>query len=162
MTDTQALIERLEALDREATPGPWRKFNSEYGNSTIAIMKGPRPPSGERWDEIIAWPGFDASDVSKKARHANARLIVFVRNLLPEIIAALREREGLAELLAKYRRFAGETAGACLGLAMSTDHPAPDEALMEIFHKSQALAADARALTTPPTGSAAAPDGGER
>jgi hypothetical protein len=48
----------------------------------------------------------------------------------------------LRAALEKYRRFAGETAGACLGLAMSTDHPAPDEVLMGIFHKSQALAAE--------------------
>ncbi len=49
-----------------------------------------------------------------------------------------------AELLREYQLFAGETAGKCLGLAMSTEHPAPDEVLMGIFHASQELAAKAR------------------
>lgn len=61
----------------------------------------------------------------------------------------------LRELLAAYQAFAGETAGKCLGLAMSTDHPAPDEVLMGIFEASQALAAKARAaLATPSEGGA--------
>jgi hypothetical protein len=65
------------------------------------------------------------------------------------------------ELLAEYQRFAGETAGKCLALAMSTDHPAPDEVLMGIFHASQELAAKARAEATPPAQVGAATDSGE-
>lgn len=52
-------------------------------------------------------------------------------------------------LLADYIRFAGETAGKCLGLAMSTEHPSPDEVLMGIFEDSQALAEKARDLFHP-------------
>lgn len=58
-----------------------------------------------------------------------------------EILSALRK----AELLRDYQLFAGETAGKCLALAMSTDHPSPDEVLMGIFEASQELAEKARA-----------------
>lgn len=54
----------------------------------------------------------------------------------------------MREALEDYRRFAGEVAGKCLGLAMSTDHPAPDEVLMGIFQDSQAIAAKWRAALT--------------
>lgn len=59
-------------------------------------------------------------------------------------LTAEAEVERLRERLTAYQRFAGETAGACLGLAMSTDHPAPDEVLMGIFEASQKLAVETR------------------
>lgn len=88
-------IDKLKELLAKATKRPWVKFHSIYGDDVIAIMKGKRPPEGERWKEIIAWTGFDASDVPKRYRHENAELICAAVNSLPALIAKAERVDAL-------------------------------------------------------------------
>lgn len=84
------IVADLRSLLAKATKRPWRVFDSEYGNSTIAVMKGDRPGDRhKRWPEIIKWPGFDGTDVGKRYDRANAELIVAVVNALPTLLNAL-------------------------------------------------------------------------
>ena len=88
-----ALAERLERARRGTTALPWRAFDR---GGVRAIMKGNEPPlkangyHSRKWPEIVAWSGFDGSDVPERYRSANLRLIVEIVNALPQIIAALR------------------------------------------------------------------------
>lgn len=84
MTDTQALIERLEALDREAAPGDWL-----IADGGICAAKCP-----EDGGNVICCEPEVVMKASLEKWPSNARAITTLRNALPEIIAALREREG--------------------------------------------------------------------
>lgn len=57
-------------------------------------------------------------------------------------------REAVDQALRDYVAFGAEVGGTCLGLAMSTNHPDPDTALMGLFRKSQELASSTSALLT--------------
>lgn len=68
--------------------------------------------------------------------------------------------DAMREALEAYASFGAEVAGTCLGLAMSTDHPSPDEALMGLSEKAQELAPRARAaLSTLPSDGVTIPAG---
>lgn len=101
-TDTASLIETLEQLEREATPGPWHV--QEYGDfDTPALVVH---SSDENRVCFMATPGSHG-DPAKIA--AGADLIVSLRNHLPSILSALKERERLRETLEACRHFiAGE------------------------------------------------------
>ncbi|KQX18372.1 MULTISPECIES: hypothetical protein [unclassified Sphingomonas] len=94
-----------------------------------------------RIDTQAAKVGDDVDDrVQRIAARMGARFVPNAPTPQPAVA------EAVVELLRKYQIFAGETAGKCLGLAMSTDHPDPDSVLMGIFHASQELAAEAAAI----------------
>jgi hypothetical protein len=86
-------IEKLRSLSKRASKGPWRKFTSQYGNDTIAIMQGDAPDRDDRgyhlkrWPEIISWQGFDSSDMPESRRHVDARFIVACVNFVRAALA---------------------------------------------------------------------------
>lgn len=73
------LIDELEKLDREATPGPWEVDKSW---STTAI-------SFAGWSKL-GYMGFNVAD------EADAELIAKTRNALPKLVAVVRASEELA------------------------------------------------------------------
>lgn len=92
---TQGDIDEMRELLAGATARPWRAFDCGGSRkATLALMKGNRPPSKEngypsrRWPEIIAWPGFDGSDVPLRHRRANLHLIALAINALPALLDA--------------------------------------------------------------------------
>lgn len=104
-TPGDELVERLRGLLANATARPWRVFESRFGSDVIAIMKGNQPRRDQRgdhvrrWPEIVAWPGFDASDVPHRYRRVNAELMVEAVNALPALLdelEALRTRDEAA------------------------------------------------------------------
>ncbi len=99
-TNPPADAAKLRRCLEKATPRPWRKFSSPYGNDTIAIMKGDRPKDErKRWLEIVTWMGFDGSDTSETKRHADCRLIVEAVNALPALLDLLAAQASQIEAL---------------------------------------------------------------
>lgn len=90
---TDALADELERLAKEATPGEWKITTClDYW-----IEHKQEPEEADRDFRGIAhfgdisWPNMAARQGEWEA---NARLIVALRNNLPTIISALRERQG--------------------------------------------------------------------
>ena len=97
------LIELRELLSK-ATARPWAAFDEA---NTLAIMKGNRPRShstarNRKWQEIIAWTGFDAADVPMSYRRANLHLIVAAINALPELLDEIETCREALEKIAEY------------------------------------------------------------
>ena len=113
------------------------------------VTQGDRDAAAERiavWGDVEAC--MDAHKVRQGEWDGHPLVQAFARHR-QEALTALQSRiEELEAALTSYQRFAGETAGKCLGLAMSTEHPAPDEVLMGIFEASQTLANRARTTLT--------------
>jgi hypothetical protein len=94
------LADRLEALAGKATAGPWRIGCQSGAPSPHLIDMGPPPKApfvcfyeGKTTDSGMV---FNARAVAHTddpidERDASVRLIVELRNALPEIVAALRE-----------------------------------------------------------------------
>lgn len=89
------LIDELRALEREATPGPWKLSVDTWGDSYIDSLKIQSP-----WIED-AWGGDDEAN-------ANMKLISAMRNALPglldEIASLITEVEMLRESAVGARR----------------------------------------------------------
>jgi len=78
-------LNALEALEKEATKGPWKRFSK---NGVVAVMKGAR--------ELIHWMGFDHDAGFKRKAAENVAFIATIRNAAPTLIALARceiERE---------------------------------------------------------------------
>lgn len=83
-------LDKLEALDKAATPGPWRTSMSGYSIKSddenlpiVACVHG----------------GMDASDAQLETFQDNAALISAMRNALPALLQAARERDEAVRLL---------------------------------------------------------------
>lgn len=116
MTDTRTLIERLEALDREATPGPWFTLDAPWlpGGSETSILAGsPDPHVATFICDFDMWAIDDEDDRKSDNSDADAAAIVTLRNALPEIITALHEREGGDRFPKPRRNDGGEPCGEC-------------------------------------------------
>ena len=91
----------LRDLLKGATARPWRRFDR---GGVRAVMKGNEPPlksngyHNRRWPEIVAWSGFDGSDVPERYRSANLRLIVGAVNALEPLLDALDEASAALDL----------------------------------------------------------------
>lgn len=83
--DTE-LTTRLRGLMAKATQGPWGVF---CVGKTISI--DPRGGDG-RNPTVVAWAGFDGSDMPFKTQKANAALIAESINALPTILDALESQ----------------------------------------------------------------------
>lgn len=90
------LVKRLTGLLLQATARPWVAFDR---SNILAIMKGRQPAKHRKWQEIIAWSGFDGADVPKPYRRANLHLIVEVVNALPKLLSRItQQQQRIAEL----------------------------------------------------------------
>ena len=88
-------LDALEALEREATPGP---FRAEIGADGVSRVNGERT-------EVRAQSGSvartDRQSLSGRMHHsiaeqeANARILATGRNILPEVIALARATDGV-------------------------------------------------------------------
>jgi hypothetical protein len=102
MTDGD--LDRLDALGKAATAGPWyvRRFDDEMRQGAYAVSTSPGPSTGEDEDmRSGTWPGEDivAACLIQSPPYVvpaddrfeeNARLIAAVRNALPEPIRLAR------------------------------------------------------------------------
>lgn len=80
------------ALNNPATPLPWRLFESGHLRTGLTLEVSPPSPArlGER-PAVVAWPGFDGSDMPAKDQLGNARYLVHAANAYPKLVAALYE-----------------------------------------------------------------------
>jgi len=93
----------------------------------------------KRIGDAIEWADALAEAALKPAAEAVAD---------PTPAPADPSRDAVDKALRDYVAFGAEVGGTCLGLAMSTNHPDPDTALMGLFRKSQELASSTSALLT--------------
>ncbi|XUV82748.1 ead/Ea22-like family protein [Enterobacter sp. TMH.L2] len=101
--NTEALIAEMKAAAEKATPGEWIAFADEK-TGTCAI----HTPSDKGCGDIVDWPGFDSSRVSKKKRIANAKHIALSNpKNIKALIAALEKSEAI--------RVAAENLVRCKG-----------------------------------------------
>jgi len=85
MTDLEfitAELDRLEALEKAATPGPWDMLGETGEVHAIEFVDGCGDP---------------LHVVEHKIKEENAELICEARNALPRLVAALREALGIIE-----------------------------------------------------------------
>lgn len=84
-----SLFEELTELAERATPGPWEALGSDPAEGFDCFwLRGPKC-------DIGSINGMQADSEQR----ANAALIVKLRNALPDILAALQERNRLREAL---------------------------------------------------------------
>lgn len=116
MTDATKLADEIEALAAKATPGPW-EVDSEYDNDALYSSGGGcgrgfknffiGADVGGKWMTLLDTQNSDhklveeeydedGSTVWDTIGSDNTALIVALRNNLPTILAALRERDALA------------------------------------------------------------------
>lgn len=76
------LADELEALERAATPGPWRVSEARHGWDAIIRSEDNDPVAS------VFLAGWD-----KKSATAHAALIAALRNAAPLLVAALRVAE---------------------------------------------------------------------
>ena len=93
MTDTDELIETLERLEKEATPGPWKLFHDDDAPAVDYIE---RDMGDDRRAQGLEDPILHAC----LPREGDLPLIVSLRNHLPALISALKENKRLREALA--------------------------------------------------------------
>ena len=92
MTD-EPMVERLEALEAAATPGPWESF-VDFGNQESHV----RTP---KWSVSLGLA----------ARTADTELIVAMRNDLPALLSQLREQRERADREERIRLALGVDKG---------------------------------------------------
>jgi len=116
MTNATKLADEIEALAAKATPGPW-EVDSEYDNDALYSSGGGcgrgfknffiGADVGGKWMTLLDTQNSDhklveeeydedGSTVWDTIGSDNTALIVALRNNLPTILAALRERDALA------------------------------------------------------------------
>ena len=83
------LADELERLGKEATPGEWSCVDNSWEFSTIYDPNGSVLASVP----IHSLTTEETQDQYEPIKEANAALIVALRNNLPTILSALRERE---------------------------------------------------------------------
>ena len=93
-TDLRALVEEMERLDKEATPGPWLRI----GDFVYALQLDPDGSGDQinRWSCEVHRDNGDQG-APEEERVAVAALITEARNALPAILSALREAWERAE-----------------------------------------------------------------
>ena len=79
---SEARLAEIEARERAATPGPWRRWVGKLTQS-VSVMQG----TGR--DEVVHWTGFDNSHLSGN-RRANGAFIAHARQDVPELTAEVR------------------------------------------------------------------------
>ena len=86
------LADELEALAKDATPGPW-SYEKDFEGSSMGWVDGPKRPREGKFP-LCGLTLFDVcGDFGEQ--EINASLIVALRNALPEIIAALRQPDAV-------------------------------------------------------------------
>lgn len=105
-----SLANELEKLAGEATPGPWAYRPDQYDDWGV-VKSPPERPDGFEYDLRCVLAQFrdpKALDDETLSAHraaktdpwaANAQLVVTLRNNLPAILGALREREAVVAWL---------------------------------------------------------------
>lgn len=87
MTLTTEQLAALEAAFEKATKGEWYAFNKGRPPTIALMLKS-------TMKEIILWTGFDGSHFQRD-NAANVKFIALAHNLMPALIAAVKEAERL-------------------------------------------------------------------
>jgi len=82
-------LDKLEALARAATPGPWRHYKARLRPGAATVVNEVQPRSGEA---IVRWSGFDGMNKSKSAVTADARFIAAANPAAVLALIALARR----------------------------------------------------------------------
>jgi len=117
--------DQLQQLSDAATPGPWETEEDptqDGGHETLAVI--PHRSGGFGTWVLCAfhnWKEASAGErrISWKEATANIQLSVALRNAVPEIIAALRERDEAADTIEALQRQLAEAKAALLDTAAS-------------------------------------------
>lgn len=95
--DTDELIETLERLEKEATPGPWTAKRIDYEVYGVDVSFEIRATRKNPVLQTIMVERYEVAAVH--ADWANCQLVAAMRNHLPAILSALKENERLREAL---------------------------------------------------------------
>lgn len=103
-------LDELERLLAEATPGPWHLPGGARLQGVVSAMIGER--DAQVADASGEAPQHDSAGRDVVAvQRANAILIAAMRNALPELLAAARERDALRQRVSDLRFALGDNAG---------------------------------------------------
>lgn len=136
MTD---LADKLEALAQAVTPENWQLIYYDAGDYDYYDANGPCPGIFSEQEDcgIVHWDGFKqrywtSANGNQRQIEANASLIVELRNNLPAIIRALRERDQAVEALRDQQTWHEERVKV-----LSKQPPAPDRDWRLTEHREQ-------------------------
>ena len=96
---TDELIETLERLEKEATPGPWWAKRIDYEEYGIDVSFEINAPRKSPVFQTIMVERHEVASV--RADWANCELVTALRNHLPALISALKENKRLREVGSK-------------------------------------------------------------
>lgn len=135
--DLDALIAEAERLCVAATAGPWARCDPPWGDR-MEIFTGRGDPHGQALIASCNDP-FDCNEDHAENWHpeADAAFIARARTLIPELLAALRQRPGREEVGQRLRGLRDEAYGAGFEAAVWGGRIAQKDA-----HKLDALTAD--------------------
>jgi len=107
-TDTAKLADEIEALAKEATPGPWGlRVGGNYADDVWVASDAERPWESHMalklWSRTMGRGDYEIGSPEHKAAIANAAMIVALVNNAPAIVSALRERDALKEEVERLR-----------------------------------------------------------
>ena len=98
------LLERLRELERQATPGPWRWTDVDYGQGFESYKEATDGPFDALWSDGANKPVMVAQDASAYSANfdtphdIDAEFIRFSREALPALIAVAEAARELAEV----------------------------------------------------------------
>ena len=123
-----AELEKLWALDAEATPAPWAADVTDTG-----ILQVTAP--ADTLLDFVAWIGDMES--TAKIDHDNAALIAALRNAAPRLFAMLAARDRtIAELMARLETQAATIAELMTRLAAAELRAGQAEFAADLYHNA--------------------------
>lgn len=137
---TDELIETLERLEKEATPGPWKLFHDDDAPAVDYIE---RDMGDDRRAQGLEDPILHAC----LPREGDLPLIVSLRNHLPALISAIKEnkrmREGWSDAM---KQAALHIAGASVAVNHLPELKTPNDLAAYLTKRDLALAGEIAAL----------------
>lgn len=102
MTEAEALVERMRALDAKATAGPWYTLDPPWlpsGTETSILAESPDPHVARFICDFDLWALDDEADAARKSEcpDADADLIVAIRNALPDLLTLIERQAARIE-----------------------------------------------------------------
>ena len=115
--EAEKRAKEARARAEKATPGPWRLFYRHGGRRPpiVAVMFGPAR------QEVVAWPGFDSSDVPKSHWRRNGTFIAAARTDVPALCGDVEALTDLARRLARDANTAQDRLLLLVGVLRTED-----------------------------------------
>ena len=104
-TETEKLLQEIEAREQKATPGKWEAYAGKLREGFITIIYELQSRPGKT---LIRWGGFDGIDLKKSQIINNLQFIAHARTDIPLLVALVRRMERETQWVRVGDRMPGE------------------------------------------------------